>query len=247
MPSWGAAGGSIADPVVAAIERHRRAYDAFMTVWNQTPVLALYDRAKVDSDAAVKLQRFRDLETEEEAAFSSLLATRPTTKALAIACIKHVADCGLATDEMRTWLRCSSNLRWCRDDDHLARPSAGEAGNLYTLADLRLRGRRGNHNRSGGPTGAPGLRRSGIGGRSCNRGAARRSRRNFGRMAQMTERLAYRVDEAAKALGVSTKTIKRRIADGTLKSTKIAGVRPIDAESVKALFGPEKPCKQEHR
>ena len=96
MPSWGAAGGSIADPVVAAIERHRRAYDAFMTVWNQTPVLALYDRAKVDSDAAVKLQRFRDLETEEEAAFSSLLATRPTTKASAIACIKHVADCGLA-------------------------------------------------------------------------------------------------------------------------------------------------------
>jgi excisionase family DNA binding protein len=66
-------------------------------------------------------------------------------------------------------------------------------------------------------------------------------------MAQMTERLAYRVDEAAKALGVSTKTIKRRIADGTLKSTKIAGVRLIDAESVKALFGPEKPCKQEHR
>ena len=53
--------------------------------------------------------------------------------------------------------------------------------------------------------------------------------------------------EAARRLGVSTKTIKRRIADGTLKSTKIAGVRPIDAESVKALFGPEKPCKQEHR
>ena len=104
MPSWGAAGGSIADPVVAAIERHRRAYDAFMTVWSQTPVMALYDRAKTDEDAAADLRRFRDLETEEEAAFSSLLATRPATKASAIACIKHVADCGLASDEMRAWL-----------------------------------------------------------------------------------------------------------------------------------------------
>jgi hypothetical protein len=104
MPSWGAAGGSIADPVVAAIERHRRAYDAFITVWSQTPVLALYDRAKADSDAAVKLQRFRELEAEEEAAFSYLLATRPATKASAIACVKHVADCGLASDEMRAWL-----------------------------------------------------------------------------------------------------------------------------------------------
>jgi hypothetical protein len=104
VPSWGSTGGSVADPVVAAIERHRRAYDAFIAVWSQTPVLALYDRAKADEGAAAELRRFRELETEEEAAFSSLLATRPATKASAIACVKHVADCGLATDEMRTWL-----------------------------------------------------------------------------------------------------------------------------------------------
>jgi hypothetical protein len=100
--SRGGAGASVADPVVAAIERHRRAYNAFIAVWNQTPVLALYDRAKADEGAAAELRRFRELETEEEAAFSSLLATRPATKASAIACVKHVADCGLATDEMRT-------------------------------------------------------------------------------------------------------------------------------------------------
>jgi hypothetical protein len=104
VASWGSSSGSVADPVVAAIERHRRAYDAFITVWSQTPVLALYDRAKTDSDVAVKLRLFRELETEEEAAFSSLLAIRPATRASAIACVKHVADCGLATDEMRTWL-----------------------------------------------------------------------------------------------------------------------------------------------
>jgi hypothetical protein len=104
VAAWGSTNGSVADPVVAAIERHRLAYEAFITVWSQTSVMALYDRAKADSDAAVKLQRFRELETEEEAAFSALLATRPATKASAIACVKHVADCGLATDEMRSWL-----------------------------------------------------------------------------------------------------------------------------------------------
>jgi hypothetical protein len=104
VASWGSSSASVADPVVAAIERHRRAYNAFVAVWNQTPVLALYDRAKADEGAAAELRRFRELETEEEAAFSSLLATRPATKASAIACVKHVADCGLATDEMRTWL-----------------------------------------------------------------------------------------------------------------------------------------------
>jgi hypothetical protein len=33
-----------------------------------------------------------------------LLATSPATKAGAIACVKHVAECGLASDEMRAWL-----------------------------------------------------------------------------------------------------------------------------------------------
>jgi excisionase family DNA binding protein len=50
----------------------------------------------------------------------------------------------------------------------------------------------------------------------------------------VTEPNYIRVDEAARRLGVSTKTIKRRIADGTLKSTKMVGVRLIDAESVRA-------------
>jgi hypothetical protein len=40
-----------------------------------------------------------ELETQEEAAFFALLATRPGTKASAIACVKHVAACGLASDE----------------------------------------------------------------------------------------------------------------------------------------------------
>jgi hypothetical protein len=80
VASWAGAGALVADPVLAAIERHRRAYDAFMEVWGQTPVLALHDRATADSDAAAELREFRELETEEEAAFSALLATRPATK-----------------------------------------------------------------------------------------------------------------------------------------------------------------------
>jgi hypothetical protein len=75
-----------------------------MEVWGQTNVSDLYDRANAEEGAAAKLRRFRELETEEEAAFSALLATRPATKASAIACVKHVADCGLASDEMRAWL-----------------------------------------------------------------------------------------------------------------------------------------------
>jgi hypothetical protein len=101
---WGGASALIADPVLEAIERHRRAYEAFMEVWGQTNVSDLYDRANAEQGAAAELRRFRELETEEEAAFSSLLATRPATKASAIACVKHVADCGLASDEMRAWL-----------------------------------------------------------------------------------------------------------------------------------------------
>ena len=60
-------------------------------------MLALYDRAEADEDAAAELREFRELETEEEAAFSALLATMPATKSSAIACVKHVADCGLAS------------------------------------------------------------------------------------------------------------------------------------------------------
>jgi hypothetical protein len=44
VPSWAGAGGLVADPLPAAIERHRQAYDAFMGLWGQTDVMALYDR-----------------------------------------------------------------------------------------------------------------------------------------------------------------------------------------------------------
>jgi hypothetical protein len=105
LPLRAGTGALVADPVLAAIERHRRAYDAFMDVcWGQTHMSDLYNRAKVNEGAAAELRLFRELEIEEEASFSSLLATRPATKASAITCVKHVADCGLATDEMRAWL-----------------------------------------------------------------------------------------------------------------------------------------------
>ena len=96
---------NLADPVYPAIERHRQAYDVFMDVWDQTRgAMDLYDRAKTDKTAAAELRRFSELERAEESAFRALLATRPTTKAGAIACVEHVADCGLATAEMRAWL-----------------------------------------------------------------------------------------------------------------------------------------------
>ena len=60
----------LADPVLAGPRAPqtglRRLYDV-----GQTNVLALYDRAKADEAAAAELRRFRELETEEEAAFSS--------------------------------------------------------------------------------------------------------------------------------------------------------------------------------
>jgi hypothetical protein len=104
LPSCAGASTLAANPVLEAIERHRQAYDAFMDVWAETRVSDLYDRAKIDEGAAAELRRFSELELEEEATFSSLLATKPATKASAIACIKHVAECGLASDEMRAWL-----------------------------------------------------------------------------------------------------------------------------------------------
>jgi hypothetical protein len=104
VPLWAGAGALVADPVLAAIERHQRAYDAFIEVWGQTNVSGLYDRANSEEGAAAELWDFRELENQEEAAFSALLAIRPATKASAIACVKHVADCGLASDEMQAWL-----------------------------------------------------------------------------------------------------------------------------------------------
>jgi hypothetical protein len=78
-------------------------------------VLDLHDRAKADKGAAAELRRFRELENEEEAAFSALLATRPATKASAIAAssTSQIADwrrtkCGLGS-------RCWWNRRWRRE------------------------------------------------------------------------------------------------------------------------------------
>jgi excisionase family DNA binding protein len=51
-------------------------------------------------------------------------------------------------------------------------------------------------------------------------------------------RLACRIDEAAKLLGLSRKTIERRIAYGSLASTKRLGTRLVSAASVRALFEP---------
>lgn len=50
------------------------------------------------------------------------------------------------------------------------------------------------------------------------------------------QRLAYRIDELVGLLGVSKRTIERRIADGTLRSTTALGARLVDAESIRALF-----------
>jgi hypothetical protein len=92
LPLWGAASALIADPVLEAIERHRRAYDACMEVWGQTNVSDLYDRANAEEGAAAELRRFRELETEEEEAFSALLATRPAT----IRNVRHATSAGLS-------------------------------------------------------------------------------------------------------------------------------------------------------
>jgi excisionase family DNA binding protein len=53
-------------------------------------------------------------------------------------------------------------------------------------------------------------------------------------------RIAYRPAEAAKLLGVSRKTIHRRIAEGKLASTKELGGRLISVESIRtALLRPD--------
>ena len=99
-----------------------------MEVWGQTSVSDLYDRAKAEERAAAELREFRELETEEEAAFSALLATRAATKASAIACVKHVADCGRATD---------GTARLASDDGGIAAGVVNEASSLCDKGGLR--------------------------------------------------------------------------------------------------------------
>ena len=55
-PLWGGISALIADPVLVAMQGHRRAYDAFMEVWGQTNVSGLYDRANAEEGAAAELQ-----------------------------------------------------------------------------------------------------------------------------------------------------------------------------------------------
>ncbi len=87
----------LADPVYAAMERHRRAYDVLMDAWAQTRGgLLLEDEADKRS--------WYDVELAEEDTFHAVLATKPTTRAGAIACVEHVADIGLVTEEVSAWL-----------------------------------------------------------------------------------------------------------------------------------------------
>jgi hypothetical protein len=97
---------ALADPVYAAMARHRRAYDAMVAVWDTTEsIVDLYARRDTDPNAAAQLRLIADAErAADEEAFSALLAVKPTTKAGAIACVQHVADCGLVTDQLGAWL-----------------------------------------------------------------------------------------------------------------------------------------------
>ena len=52
----------------------------------------------------------------------------------------------------------------------------------------------------------------------------------------MTDRLAYRIAEAAEAARVSRATIYRLIAAGQLKTTKIGTVRLVPAKALHALI-----------
>ena len=87
----------LADPVYAAMERHRRAYDVLMDAWAQTRG-GLLTRGRGRQAQLVRRG------TAEEDSFKAVLATKPTTRAGAIACVRHVADIGLVTEEVSAWL-----------------------------------------------------------------------------------------------------------------------------------------------
>ncbi len=87
----------LADPVYTAMERHRRAYDTLMDAWAQT-------RGGLMLDAEADKRWWYDAGTAEEESFHAVLATKPTTRAGAIACVRHVADIGLVTEEVSAWL-----------------------------------------------------------------------------------------------------------------------------------------------
>jgi excisionase family DNA binding protein len=55
-------------------------------------------------------------------------------------------------------------------------------------------------------------------------------------MVTETKRIAYRPAEAARALGTSTDTIGRLIANGSLRSVKIGASRFIPASELEAFI-----------
>ena len=87
----------LADPVYTAMERHRQAYDTLMDAWAQT-------RGGLDLEDEADKRHWYDVGTAEEDTFKALLTIKPTTRAGAIACVEHVADIGLVTDELGAWL-----------------------------------------------------------------------------------------------------------------------------------------------
>ena len=50
------------------------------------------------------------------------------------------------------------------------------------------------------------------------------------------QRLAYRIPEAAKAIGVSTDTIYRLIASGRLRTVKLGSIRLVSAKALRKLI-----------
>jgi len=52
-------------------------------------------------------------------------------------------------------------------------------------------------------------------------------------------RLAFSRREVAEMLGISVRSVERRIADGTLREVRIGGASRVLASSVQALLGAE--------
>jgi len=53
----------------------------------------------------------------------------------------------------------------------------------------------------------------------------------------MIEQAYYRAREIAVLFGVTVRTVRRRIADGTLPSIRIGGARLVATADLKRLFG----------
>lgn len=97
LSSWAHASGAEADPIYSAMTAHRQAYAVFEKLWDLT-----HGGLYIEDEASKR--QWYEVNNAEEATFNALLATKPTTKAGAIACVEHVIDIGLATDEMKDWL-----------------------------------------------------------------------------------------------------------------------------------------------